>query len=177
MNERIELVKDTISNEDMDELREWLGTYPRLTQASLVKEFEEKYAEWNGSKYAVMVNSGSSANLLMAYYLRECHTLKNRKVVVPAISWATTVMPWMQFNFDPILCDADSTHLGVSLTHLEELFEKHNPAVLMLVHVLGFPCDMKQIKSLCEKYDVILLEDCCEPRDRHTMKSRLEISA
>lgn len=162
MNERIELVKDTISNEDVNELKEWLSTYPHLTQGKLVKEFEEKFAEWNGSKYAVMVNSGSSANLLISYYLRECHPLKNRNVIVPAISWGTTVMPWIQFGYNPILCDANENNLGVDTNHLEELFIKHNPSVMMLVHVLGFPCDMDRINELCKKYDVILLEDCCE---------------
>ena len=61
----ITLVKDTIDNNDIDNLIEWLKTYPRLTKGPITLELESKYSDWLGSKYSVFCNSGSSANLLM----------------------------------------------------------------------------------------------------------------
>ena len=66
-NYNISLVKDTISQQDVQKLIDWLSTYPRLTKGKLTKKFEEEWSKWNGNKYSVFVNSGSSANLLMVY--------------------------------------------------------------------------------------------------------------
>jgi CDP-6-deoxy-D-xylo-4-hexulose-3-dehydrase len=98
----------------------------------------------------------------MLYALSLWTKLKNKKVVVAAVSWTTTVSPIIHLGMSPILCDCNMENLGVDLTHLEEIFKKENPAVLMIVHVLGFPCDIEKIQSLCKKYDVFLLEDSCE---------------
>ena len=62
---KIDLVEDTIDNNDIDKLIEWLSTYPRLTKGPKTIEFEKKWSEWLGVKYSVFVNSGSSANLLI----------------------------------------------------------------------------------------------------------------
>ena len=68
---KIDLVKNTIDNNDIDKLIDWLKTYPRLTKGPLTKEFESKWSDWLGCKYSVFVNSGSSANLMMLYCLQE----------------------------------------------------------------------------------------------------------
>ena len=67
MIKKIELVKDTISSDDIDKLINWLKTYPKLTKGPVTLDFERKWSEWLGCKYSVFVNSGSSANLLMMY--------------------------------------------------------------------------------------------------------------
>jgi CDP-6-deoxy-D-xylo-4-hexulose-3-dehydrase len=67
----ITLVKDTIDNKDIDRLVDWLKTYPKLTKGPVTLEFEEKFSNWLGRKYSVFCNSGSSANLLMLYALKE----------------------------------------------------------------------------------------------------------
>ena len=72
----ITLVKDTIDNKDIDNLIDWLKTYPRLTKGPVTLEFEKKYSEWLGRKYSVFVNSGSSANLLMLSVLQQGEYLK-----------------------------------------------------------------------------------------------------
>ena len=87
---------------------------------------------------------------------------KNLKVIVPAVSWSTTVAPAMQLDMEIYLCDCDSNSLGLSIEHLERLFVKHRPDILILVHVLGHINDMDSILFLCEKYGVTLFEDCCE---------------
>ena len=159
---KIPLVKDTISKKDINEVIKWLRKNEQLTKGRLTIEFEKKWSEWLGRKFSLFVNSGSSANLLMMYALICSERMKNKKVIVPAVSWATTVAPVIQLGLEPILCDADKETLGVDIDHLEILFSIHHPSVLIIVHVLGFPNKMKEILELCKKYNVILLEDSCE---------------
>jgi CDP-6-deoxy-D-xylo-4-hexulose-3-dehydrase len=158
----IKLVQDTINNQDIDRLIEWLKTYPRLTKGNLTIQFENKFANWIGAKYSVFVNSGSSANLLMVYSLIVSNKLKNNKIVIPSLAWATDLSPVIQFGLEPILVDCNLNNLSVNLDHLEETFQTHQPSALMLVSVLGLSPDMDKIVDLCNKYDVILLEDNCE---------------
>jgi len=158
----IPLVKDTINSTDIKNLSDWLLTNPRLTKGKLTLEFEKEWSKWNGNKYSIFVNSGSSANLLMVYALLVSGKLKNKKAIVPAVSWVTTVAPFIQLGLDPILCDCDKTNLGLDIDHFEELCKKHLPAVAIIVHVLGHTGNMDKILEICNKYGVILLEDCCE---------------
>tara|TARA_B100000700_G_scaffold331302_1_gene462987 strand:+ start:4321 stop:5481 length:1161 start_codon:yes stop_codon:yes gene_type:complete len=160
---KIELVKDTIDNKDIDRLIEWLKTYPRLTKNTLTVEFEKLFAKWLGCKHCVFVNSGSSANLIMLYVLVQKGLLNiGDKVVVPSLSWATDLSPVIQLGLKPVLCDVDLKNLSVDLSHLEEIFKKDSPKALILVSVLGLVPEMDKIVSLCEKYNVSLLEDVCE---------------
>lgn len=162
MNNQISLVKDTIDNDDINLLIEWLKTYPRLTKGQKTIEFEEMWSRWIGCKYSVFVNSGSSANLLMLYALIELYNLRNKKVVVPALCWATDLAPVMQLGFEPVLVDCNLDNLSVDLKHLEKVFLEEKPAAMILVSVLGLSPDMDSIVSLCKKHGVILLEDNCE---------------
>lgn len=159
---RIDLIQDTIDNKDIDSLIEWLKSYPRLTKGSKTLEFESKWSNWLGTKYSVFVNSGSSANLLMLYALKVLNKMKNNKVCVPSLCWATDLAPVLQFDMEPLLVDCNLDNLSVDLEHLEEIFIKENPSVLILVSVLGLSPNIKKITELCEKYNVILLEDNCE---------------
>ena len=158
----IKLVEDTVSQEDLSKLSSWLETGPRLTKNSLTSEFEENWSKWLGCKHSVFVNSGSSANLGIIYGLIVTNKLKNKKIVYPCLSWVTTVSPAIQLGLEPILCDTDKETLGLDLLHLEIIFREQQPSALMLVHALGFPNQLEKIIRLCEKYDVVLLEDSCE---------------
>ena len=158
----ITLVKDTIDNKDIDRLVDWLKTYPRLTKGPVTLEFEEKFSKWLGRKYSVFCNSVSSANLLMLSALQQGGYLKNNKVVVPSVAWATDLAPVIQLGLDPTLCDSNFNDLSVDLYHLEQIFKEQSPSVLMFVSVLGLVPDMDKVVELCNKYDVILLEDTCE---------------
>ncbi len=154
------LAQDTINQNDVQELISWLQTNPWLTQGALVRQFEETWASWLGTRHAVFVNSGSSANLLMVY----AHLLsepRNKKIILPAVSWATTVAPAIQLGLEPLLCEADSKTLGLDLNHLEALLKKSQAAAVMPVHVLGVPNDMAGLARLKEKYGFSLLEDVC----------------
>ena len=158
----ITLVKDTIGNEDIDRLIEWLKTYPRLTKGPITLDFEKKYSEWLGRKYSVFCNSGSSANLLMLSALQQGGYLANDKVVVPSVAWATDLSPVIQLGLKPILCDSNMEDLSVDLEHLEKIFQEESPSVLMFVSVLGLVPNMDKLVNLCDEYNVILLEDTCE---------------
>jgi CDP-6-deoxy-D-xylo-4-hexulose-3-dehydrase len=161
-NKILKLVNDTINTEDINQLIEWLKTNPKLTKGDLTVEFEKKWSEWLGVKYSVFVNSGSSANLAAIYSLIVSNKLKNNKIIVPSVSWVTTVTPAIQLGLKPILCECDKDNLGLEINHLKKIIEKHNPSCLILVHVLGIPNYIEEIKQLCDENDIFLIEDTCE---------------
>ena len=156
------LVADTITAEEFKKLSEWIATCPRVTMGPLTKQFEEKWSAWLGRKYSIFCNSGSSANLLMAAALLESGRLgNNKKAVVPSAAWVTSIAPFIQLGFEPIMCNADPNNFGLEPEHLEQLLKKHRSSVIMMVHVLGVPCDMDRIMALKQKYGFTLLEDAC----------------
>lgn len=159
---KIPLVKNTISSEDLYALSEWILTMPRLTKGPLTDKFEAEWSASLGVKHSTFVSSGSSANLAAFYALKLSGKLKNNRVIVPAVSWVTTVAPAIQLGFEPVLCDCNLDNYGLDMDHLKELVEKHNPALLVTVNVLGFPNDYDQIREICAKNNIFLIEDSCE---------------
>lgn len=158
----IKLVEDTITEDEIKSLSDWLLTNPRLTKGEKTLEFEKMWSDWNGNVNSLFVNSGSSANLLMAAALKYTKNLRNNVVIAPAVSWGTTVSPFMQLGFDVELCDCDPDTLGLDIEHLKSLIADHKPSAIIIVHVLGCPNKMEEIVSLCKENDIVLLEDCCE---------------
>ena len=160
----IKLVSDTINKDDINSLIEWLSQpkIPRLTKGDLTWELESKWAKKIGTKYSVYVNSGSSAILLALAALLESKRIKNKKIIVPSLSWATDVSSPILLGMEPIMCDCNLTDLSCDLNHLEDLFKIHNPSSMILVSPLGLVPEMDKILSLCEKYEVLLFEDVCE---------------
>jgi dTDP-4-amino-4,6-dideoxygalactose transaminase len=136
------LAEDTIDRGDLEELAEWLRTEPWLTLGPLTHSFERQWAEWLGVDHALFVNSGSSANLLMYYASLCAGRLRNRKVIVPAVAWATTVALAIQLGFEPVMCDAEAETFGPDPGHLEELLQRHEPVAVIVVHVLGVPVNL-----------------------------------
>ena len=162
MGRSIRLAEDTITMDELSALSDWMLAGHRLTKAEETVKFEDQFSTWIGSRHAVFVNSGSSANLLMIAALDQAGMLRNRRAVAASVSWVTTVSPLLQLGFETRLCDCDPVNLGLDLGHLEHLFQTHQPSLLILVHVLGHANHMREIAKLCERYDVILLEDSCE---------------
>ena len=160
----IKLVSDTINKDDINSLIEWLSQpeIPRLTKGDLTWELESKWAKKIGTKYYVYVKSGSSAILLALAALLESKRIKNKKIIVPSLSWATDVSSPILLGMEPIMCDCNLTDLSCDLNHLEDLFKIHNPSSMILVSPLGLVPEMDKILSLCEKYEVLLFEDVCE---------------
>lgn len=155
------LAEDTIDQEDINRLIEWLRGGPRLTKDRLTVQFEEEWSRWLGLPYSLFCNSGSSANLLMYDALLLSGRLRNKKVVVPSVGWVTSVAPAIQFGFEPLMCEADPHTFGLDLNHLESLLKKHEPGAVMLVQVLGVPHKMDEVMALKNRYGFILMEDAC----------------
>jgi CDP-4-dehydro-6-deoxyglucose reductase, E1 len=161
MSDQYLLAQDTINQSDLNRLADWLREGPWLTQGSLVKEFQRQWSDWLGSEKSAYVNSGSSANLLMYAALQASGRMRNTNVIVPAVSWATTVAPAIQLGLNPLMCDAESRTLGIDPNQLEDMCKEHDPAAVIIVHVLGVPCDMDAIMALKDKYGFLLMEDAC----------------
>lgn len=170
----IHLIDDNIiTNNEKNELINWLQNTNHLTKGELTKKLEKQFAKWLGGKYSLFVNSGSSANLLMIYTLICLNKLKNKKVIIPTLSWNTTISPIIQFGLTPILCDCNYNDLTIDIKKLEILFKEQEPSVLLLVNPLGIPADMNKIIKLCNQYDVILLEDSCETMGSYNRKNKM----
>ena len=155
------LAKETINNEDIDALCEWLKTRPRLTKGELTWQVEEEWSNYIGTRHAVFNNSGSSANLLMIYAAIAAGKIKNKKIVVPSVGWVTTIAPAIQFGLEPIMVGADKETFGIDLDQLEIVCERDRPDAVIFVQVLGVPHYKERLLQLKEKYGFCLLEDAC----------------
>lgn len=158
------LAEDAYTRDDLEAWTEWILSQPtpQFSMGPLVKEYEKRWSEHLGVKHSLSCNSGSSANILMPYALLRSGRLKNnKKAIVPSAAWATSVAPFIQLGFEPIMCDANQFNFGLDPYHLTSLVHEHNPATVMLVHVLGVPADMEQIMRLKSEFGFFLLEDAC----------------
>jgi len=144
-NFKYKLAEDTITKLEIKKLSNWLLKGKRLTQDKNVNKFQKDFSKYLNVKNSIFVNSGSSANLLIAQSLIESGLLKNKKIIAPTLSWATTVTPFMQLGYDVKLCDTNFKNLGLCTDHLEHLCKKFKPSLIILVHVLGHANDMKKI--------------------------------
>lgn len=137
-----------------------------FTMGSKVAQFERDFANYIGSKYAVMVNSGSSANLLMVaalFYTKNSDLKLNLgdEVIVPAVSWSTTYYPLYQYGLKIKFVDVDLNTLNYDLKQLRDAVSPQTRAILA-VNLLGNPNDFSQIKQIIGDRNIILLEDNCE---------------
>ena len=155
------LAMETISDDDIDALSEWLKSYPKLTKGDLTLQFEKLWADYIGTKYAVFCNSGSSANLLMVYAALHNGNIENKKIAVPSVGWVTTLSPAIQFGLEPVMVGADPNTFGMDLDQLEKLCEEDCPDAVIFVQVLGVPHYKEKMLALKEKYGFMLLEDSC----------------
>ncbi len=130
-----------------------------------VAAFEQEFAAFTGSQHAVMVNSGSSANLLMVaastFRRRGRRLQRGDEVLVPAVSWATTYFPLSQHGLVLRFVDIDPQTLNFDLAALEAAVTPRTAAV-MAVNLLGNPNDFAVLQALARRHDLVLLEDNCE---------------
>ncbi|MCX2724547.1 DegT/DnrJ/EryC1/StrS family aminotransferase [Roseibium salinum] len=135
-----------------------------FTMGQKVSEFERAFADYMGSKYCVMVNSGSSANLLMIAALRyrsESPLMPGAEVIVPAVSWSTTYYPLYQYGLKLRFVDVDKDTLNYDLERLGAAITSDTRAI-MAVNLLGNPNDFGRIAEIIGDRDILLLEDNCE---------------
>jgi len=133
-----------------------------FTMGANVKQYEKAFADKFGTKYAVMSNSGSSANLLMMAALLYSGRLKRGdEVLVTAVSWSTTYFPISQMGFKLRFVDIHLGTLNVDADALETAITPATKAV-MLVNLLGNPNEFDRIQTICEEHGLLMLEDNCE---------------
>jgi CDP-6-deoxy-D-xylo-4-hexulose-3-dehydrase len=136
----------------------------RFTMGDQVRRFEEAFAARFGMKHAVMVNSGSSANLVgvAALVYRSRRPLqRGDEVIVPAISWATTFHPLQQYGLKLRFVDVELDTLNMDVSRLEAALTPHTRMVVA-VSILGNPAPLDRIRAFCDTHDLILFEDNCE---------------
>ena len=136
----------------------------RFTIGPEVEMFEKEFAEFFGSKYAVMVNSGSSANLIAisALILSDKYDLNpGDEVIVPAVSWATTYTVLHQCGLKLKFIDIDLDTFNLNLDILESAISDDTKAIFA-VNLLGNPNDFDRLLNICESNDLVLIEDNCE---------------
>ncbi|MFH1894734.1 MAG: aminotransferase class I/II-fold pyridoxal phosphate-dependent enzyme [Patescibacteria group bacterium] len=147
-------------NEAVDSL---LST--RVTMNEKVYRFENMFAKYLGAKHAIMVNSGSSANLVALSILSN-PTIKNRlkpgdEVITPAVTWSTTAFPIINIGAIPVLVDVSLEDFNINPELIEKAITKKTKAI-MPVHLLGNPANMTAIMKIAKKHNLFVIEDACE---------------
>jgi dTDP-4-amino-4,6-dideoxygalactose transaminase len=134
-----------------------------FTMGKEVEKFENQFAKFFDSSYAVMVNSGSSANLLMLEALKFSKKLSDSKneIIVPCVSWSTTYFPVNQAGFKLIFVDVSSDTFNIDVNLVAKAISSKTAAVLA-VNLLGTPANLVELQKICEENDLFLLEDNCE---------------
>lgn len=135
-----------------------------LTMGANVEQFERAFADKHGMKHCVMVNSGSSANLVGVAALafkQERPLQRGDEVIVPAISWATTYHPLQQYGLKLRFIDVELDTLNVDISKLEAALTPKTRMV-MAVSILGNPCALDVMRKFCDKHGLYLFEDNCE---------------
>ncbi|MTH63559.1 DegT/DnrJ/EryC1/StrS family aminotransferase [Paracoccus shanxieyensis] len=138
----------------------------RYSMGPEVEAFERDFARFTGSRFAVMVNSGSSANLIMVAALRytqnpDLRLMPGDEVIVPAVSWSTTFFPLHQYGLHLKFVDIDAETLNYDLTALAGAIGSRTRAI-MAVNLLGNPNDFDAIRDLIGNRRIVLIEDNCE---------------
>lgn len=129
-----------------------------------VEKFEKDFADFFGSKYAVMCSSGSTANLLMVaalFYTKNPYLKRGDEIIVPTVSWSTTYFPLQQYGLKLKFVDIDINTLNYDLAELKKAITENTKAI-MAVNLLGNPNDFNEIHKLILGRNIVLIEDNCE---------------
>lgn len=141
----------------------------QLTMGKQVAAFEEKMAEYLGAKYFVMVNSGSSANLLMIEALLRPSKGKPKlkqgdSVLVPAIAWPTTIWPLIQLGLNPVFVDINASTLAIDFNQAQRIIDESEIEIKAIfpIHPLGYAIPPSQLNEFTKRNDLLLINDVCE---------------
>ena len=158
------LLHNAFSKKDLNEGVKVLKS-GQLTMSKKTSFFEKYFAKKNKSNYALMVNSGSSANLLSVAAacnpMRPNYLKRGDEVLIPAVCWSTSLWPLVQYGLKPVFVDINLSNLNMSLDELKKKVTKKTKAI-MCVHLLGLSSDMTEIMKFSKRYKLIVFEDTCE---------------
>lgn len=156
------LQENIISDFEKKKLVQFIFKTKRFTQFKEVKKFENNYSKWQGCKYSVFVNSGSSANLLIIQAAKELYRWSNNdEVIVPAVTWPTTITPVIQSNLKPVFVDCNLVDFSFDYEDLKKKITNKTRAIFV-AHIIGFPANINKIKEIIKNRNIKLLEDTCE---------------
>jgi len=156
------LQENVINDSDLDLLVSFIKETKRFTQFTKVAEFETAFAKWQGCRHCVFVNSGSSANLLLVNSAKEYFGWNDGdEVIVPAVTWPTTVTPVLQCGLTPVFVDANLSDLSLDYDKVISKITSKTRAIFV-AHLLGFPANIARLKEIISDRDIVILEDCCE---------------
>ena len=148
-----ELLENGFSNQDIEVGKRVLAS-KKITMGSHTRNFEKSFAKKIGAKYALMVNSGSSANLLATFasgnLLRKNRINRGDEVLLPALCWPTSLWPLVQFGLKPRFVDVELDTLNVDVRDLIRKITKKTRAI-MLINVLGISSDLFKIRKIAKK--------------------------
>ena len=153
------LAYSTWGKEEIEAIQRVIDT-DMYTMGKHVKQFEQEFAQLFGSENAVMVNSGSSANLLMLSLLKWKYKLTG-DIIVPVVGWATTYFPIVQNGFKINFVDVHPNTWNIDVNKIEEAITP-NTCAIMPVNLLGNSCEYAKIIELCKEHNLLLIEDNCE---------------
>lgn len=156
------LQEDVLSSHDIERLVTFIRGTKRFTQFDQVREFEEAFSRWQGCRHSVFVNSGSSANLLLVNALKELRGWSDGdEILVPAVTWPTTVTPVIQCGLKPVFVDVNLTDLSFAYDEIPRLVSDRTRGIF-IAHLLGFPANVERIRAMVKSRDITLFEDACE---------------
>jgi CDP-6-deoxy-D-xylo-4-hexulose-3-dehydrase len=161
----IKLINSTFFKEakTKKELCNFIMQSKQLSLGKQCDNFEEKFAQWQGRKYCVTFNSGSSANLALVQALLNLRLIKQGSVMAySAITWPTNIMPAIQLGIKPVPVDIEIDTLNISLKNLQQVYRKKKFSCLFITNLLGFGQEIFEIKEFCNKNRILLIEDNCE---------------
>jgi CDP-6-deoxy-D-xylo-4-hexulose-3-dehydrase len=156
------LASNTWDEQEVEAIKSVIAS-ERYTMGPHVKKFEEQFAQAMGAKHAVMVNSGSSANLLgiAALVLDPQNNIEpGDEVIVPAVSWSTTYFPVTQYGLKLVFVDIDKETLNINVDEIEQAITPRTKAIFA-VNLLGNSCEYDKLLDICNKHNLLLLEDNC----------------
>ena len=136
-----------------------------ITMSKYTESFEKAFAKKLNFKYALMTNSGSSANLLamsaLVNPIRKKRLRKNDHVLIPAVCWSTSLWPIIQNGLKPVFVDVDLNTFNISLEDLQRKITKKTKAI-MCIHILGTSTNMQKLSLIAKKNNLTIIEDTCE---------------
>ncbi len=161
---RYSLLENAFSDEDINKALKVLKS-KQITMSKETLKFEKNFAKHVGSKYALMVNSGSSANLLSVFAacnpLRNISFKKGDEAIIQGLCWSTSLWPLVQAGLKIVFVDVDINTFNVKTEDILNSIT-NKTKVILLVHVLGNSGEVDKIREICSKKKIILIEDTCE---------------
>ena len=153
------LINDNVSQTDRQVLSDFILSGERLTNGPKVKEFENIWSEWLGTKHSVMVNSGASANYISIAMAKEVMGIG--EVIVPPLGWVSDLASIAQLGMKPVIVDIDMKNLAITAENIKNAITPDTKAIV-LIHCLGFNGISDEIIKIAKDNNILLIEDCCE---------------